>query len=45
RLTGIASEWSRAYPGYVAGAVEAAVEGVAGLTRVLAAPDSHAPPA
>ncbi|MGU2444169.1 FAD-dependent oxidoreductase [Burkholderia cenocepacia] len=28
RLTGIASEWSRQFPGYVAGAVEAASAGV-----------------
>ncbi len=36
RLTGIASEWSPQFPGYVAGAVEAASLGVEGL-RVLAA--------
>ncbi|WP_246794748.1 hypothetical protein [Burkholderia perseverans] len=29
RLVGIASEWSPSYPGYVAGAVEAAGLGVA----------------
>ncbi|UEP32874.1 MULTISPECIES: flavin monoamine oxidase family protein [unclassified Burkholderia] len=28
RLTGIASEWSRAFPGYVAGAVDAAAHGI-----------------
>jgi len=31
RLTGIASEWSRQFPGYLAGAVEAAAEGVDAL--------------
>lgn len=31
RMTGIASEWSPQFPGYVAGAVEAASLGVAGL--------------
>jgi monoamine oxidase len=34
RLVGIASEWSRSFPGYVAGAVEAAG---AGVTKVLPA--------
>jgi monoamine oxidase len=34
RLTGIASEWSPQFPGYLAGAVDAAARGVAGcLTR------------
>ncbi|MGX4643697.1 flavin monoamine oxidase family protein [Massilia sp. SYSU DXS3249] len=31
RLTGVASEWSRAFPGYVAGAVDAAGAGVGAL--------------
>ncbi|HDR9502531.1 MAG TPA: FAD-dependent oxidoreductase [Paraburkholderia sp.] len=31
RLTGIASEWSRQFPGYVAGAIEAASRGVQAL--------------
>ncbi len=31
RITGIASEWSRHFPGYLAGAVEAAAEGVHAL--------------
>lgn len=34
RLLGIASEWSPAYPGYVAGAIEAASIGVAGVLDV-----------
>jgi monoamine oxidase len=34
-LTGIGSEWSRQYPGYVAGAVEAAGFGVEGLVGNL----------
>ena len=33
RLTGIASEWSPQFPGYVAGAIEAASSGVDGLGR------------
>ncbi|UZE26478.1 FAD-dependent oxidoreductase [Pseudomonas sp. B21-056] len=32
-LTGIASEWSPQFPGYVAGAVDAADQGVQGLAR------------
>ena len=36
RLTGIASEWSPQFPGYVAGAVEAASLGVEGLARLAA---------
>lgn len=43
-LTGIASEWSEAFPGYVAGAIDAAAQGVAGLTRARAASSAHAPP-
>ena len=31
RLTGVASEWSRSYPGYIAGAIEAAQAGVSAL--------------
>ncbi|MBN3785376.1 FAD-dependent oxidoreductase [Burkholderia sp. Ac-20353] len=31
RLTGIASEWSRPFPGYVAGAIDAAARGVQAL--------------
>lgn len=31
RITGIASEWSRQFPGYVAGAIEAAADGVSTL--------------
>lgn len=31
RLTGIASEWSRQFPGYVAGAIDAATSGVEAL--------------
>ena len=34
RLTGIASEWSPQFPGYVAGAIEAAGWGVEGLHRL-----------
>ncbi|MBP0623677.1 flavin monoamine oxidase family protein [Cupriavidus consociatus] len=34
RLTGIASEWSRNFPGYVAGAVDAAVSGTEHLLRL-----------
>jgi monoamine oxidase len=33
RLTGIASEWSRQFPGYVAGAIEAASLGVQALPK------------
>jgi monoamine oxidase len=32
RLTGIASEWSRQFPGYLAGAIEAATSGVESLS-------------
>lgn len=35
RLTGIASEWSRPFPGYLAGAVDAAAVGVDALARRL----------
>lgn len=35
RLTGIGSEWSRDFPGYLAGAVDAAIEGVGeGVVRL-----------
>ncbi|GLZ16495.1 hypothetical protein Bpla01_00250 [Burkholderia plantarii] len=34
RLVGIASEWSASFPGYVAGAVEAACPGVAALAAI-----------
>ncbi|MEO8015403.1 MAG: FAD-dependent oxidoreductase, partial [Polaromonas sp.] len=36
RVTGIASEWSPQFPGYVAGAIEAASLGVEGLRAVTA---------
>ena len=36
RLTGIASEWSPRFPGYVAGAVEAAALGVKALVALVA---------
>ncbi|MFC4931021.1 hypothetical protein [Massilia sp. GCM10023247] len=35
RLAGIASEWSQPFPGYLAGAVDAAALGVAALARRL----------
>lgn len=38
RIAGVASEWARAYPGYLAGAVEAAAAGVAALAGAPAAP-------
>jgi monoamine oxidase len=34
-LVGIASEWSRQFPGYVAGAIEAASLGVQALTEEI----------
>lgn len=34
RLTGIGSEWSSEFPGYLAGAVDAAIRGVAALPRL-----------
>jgi monoamine oxidase len=37
-LTGIASEWSPQFPGYLAGAVEAARLGVQALNALAAAP-------
>lgn len=37
-LTGIASEWSPQFPGYLAGAIEAAELGVQGLTQHVAEP-------
>lgn len=40
RLTGIASEWSPQFPGYVAGAIEAAALGVQSLSS-LAAPTAR----
>ncbi len=36
RLTGIASEWSPQFPGYVAGAIEAAALGVQALASTIA---------
>lgn len=36
RLTGIASEWSRQFPGYVAGAVDAASRGVHAIPEITA---------
>lgn len=39
RLTGIASEWSRQFPGYVAGAIEAAHIGVLGISGVQTLPE------
>lgn len=41
RLTGIASEWSPQFPGYVAGAIDAAAQGV--QTLMGCSPDNHAP--
>ncbi len=38
RITGIASEWSPRFPGYLAGAVDAASRGVAAVAPALAAP-------
>lgn len=39
RLTGIASEWSRQFPGYIAGAIEAASLGVRALSLFTARED------
>ncbi len=36
RLTGIASEWSRQFPGYLAGAIDAANQGVQALSAIVA---------
>ncbi len=43
RVTGIASEWSPQFPGYVAGAVEAAGLGVRAVAPTAAAPASSRP--
>ena len=45
RLHGIASEWSASYPGYVAGAIEAAADGVARLLGDAPAGPAPAAPA
>ncbi|BCG04970.1 hypothetical protein PPGU19_095380 (plasmid) [Paraburkholderia sp. PGU19] len=36
RLVGIASEWSSTYPGYVAGAIDAADAGVRAMIEAMA---------
>lgn len=41
RITGIASEWSALFPGYVAGAIDAAVEGAQAVVSRLLTPDTH----
>jgi monoamine oxidase len=43
RLTGIASEWSPSFPGYLAGAVEAAQLGVAALPGAVSIPAGEHP--
>lgn len=42
RLTGIASEWSRQFPGYLAGAIEAAESGVHAMLEALLRQDTPA---
>lgn len=39
RITGIASEWSSLFPGYVAGAIDAAAEGAQAVVSRLLTPD------
>lgn len=41
RLTGIASEWSQQFPGYIAGAIDAAYRGVEALTLHDRSASSH----
>lgn len=43
RLTGIASEWSRQFPGYLAGAIEAAGSGAQAMLEALPPQDAPAP--